>query len=87
MAYEWDEGKRQINLEKHGIDFSAIHSFGWECATIFEDLRMDYDEPRMVAYGNIKGRLVVVVYTQRGDETIRVISMRKANKREVSRYG
>jgi len=87
MTYEWDEGKRKTNLEKHGIDFSAIHLFGWECATIFADQRIDYDEPRMVAYGSINGRLVVVVYTIRGDETIRVISMRKANKREVSKYG
>jgi len=87
MTYEWDEGKRKTNLEKHGIDFSAIHLFDWEYATIFADLRINYDEPRMVAYGSIKGRLVVIVYTIRGNESIRIISMRKANKREVSKYG
>jgi len=87
MTYEWDERKRKSNLEKHGIDFSAIHLFVWECATIFSDQRIDYEEPRMVAYGNINRRLVVVVYTLRGDETIRLISMRKANKREVIKYG
>ncbi|MFQ5345559.1 MAG: BrnT family toxin [Mariprofundus sp.] len=87
MAYEWDEGKRTINLEKHGIDFSAIHLFDWESATIFADQRIDYNEPRMVAYGRIKGRLIVVVYAMRGDKSIRVISMRKANKREVVKYG
>jgi len=87
MTYEWDERKRKTNLEKHGIDFSAIHLFDWECATIFADQRIDYEEPRMVAYGSIKGRLVVVVYTIRDNENIRIISMRKANKREVNRYG
>jgi len=86
MLYEWDEAKRQINMEKHGIDFAAIEQFGWESATIFADQRMAYAEPRMVAYGYIVGRLIVVVYTMRHD-VIRLISMRKANQREVNRYG
>jgi len=64
----------------------AIEKFDWECATIFADQRMDYAEPRMVAYGYIMGRLVVVVYTIRHD-AIRMISMRKANRREVNKYG
>ncbi len=86
MLYEWDESKRKSNIKKHGIDFAAIQMFDWECAAIFADQRMDYTEPRMVAYGYILGRLIVVVYTNRCD-VIRVISMRKANKREVNKYG
>lgn len=84
--YEWDETKRDINIEKHGIDFAAIHDFDWDSATIFADERRDYDEPRFVAYGYIKGRLVVVVYTER-NERKRIISMRKANSREMNNYG
>ncbi len=86
MRYEWDDAKRGINLAKHGIDFAAIEDFGWKDATIFEDRRKDYNEKRMVAYGYIKGRLVVVVYTESKDAH-RIISLRKANTREVNRYG
>ena len=57
MLYEWDESKRKGNIEKHGIDFAAIQMFDWKCATVFTDQRMDYAEPRMVAYGHIMGRL------------------------------
>jgi len=39
MLYGWDQGKRQFNMEKHGIDFAAIEQFGWESATIFADQR------------------------------------------------
>jgi len=86
VIYDWDESKRQSNFQKHGLDFMAIEKFDWESATIFVDQRMDYAEPRMVAYGYILGRLIVVVYVNRSD-VIRIISMRKANKREVNQYG
>jgi len=86
MHYEWDNAKREANLARHGIDFVAIEFLEWETATIFEDQRKDYSEKRMVAYGYIKGRLVAVVYTER-KTTRRIISLRKANSREVKRYG
>jgi len=86
VSYEWDVAKRKTNLVRHGIDFAAIEFFEWEAATIFEDRRKDYNEKRMVAYGYIKGRLVAVVYTER-KTTRRIISLRKANSREVKRYG
>ena len=86
MQYEWDEMKRQINIEKHGVDFAAMQAFEWEKAEFFEDVRHNYAESRFVAYGCIHGRMVAVVYTMRGD-TVRIISLRKANKREVAQYG
>jgi len=86
MRYEWDETKREANIARHGIDFAAIEFFEWPAATVFEDRRKDYSEKRMVAYGYIKGRLVAVVYTER-KATLRIISLRKANSREVKRYG
>jgi len=83
MAYEWDETKRQSNIDKHGLDFVAANAFDWNSAMIIEDLRQD--EERFIAYGYIEQRLVCIVFTVR-DENIRIISMRKANKREVKKY-
>ncbi len=81
--YEWDENKRCKNLEKHGVDFSAVYDFDWNTASSADDLR--HDEPRFVAFGYIGERLHVIVFTERGDST-RVISLRKANPREVEKY-
>jgi len=53
---------------------------------IFEDVRNVYSESRFIAYGYIHARFAVVVYTMRGDN-LRIISLRKANKREVNQYG
>jgi uncharacterized DUF497 family protein len=50
------------------------------------DTRRDYGEPRVIAYGLIRGRINVCVYTLRGD-IYRIISLRKANRREVDAYG
>lgn len=86
MTYEWGETKRRLNREKHGIDFTVLASFDWDSALIGEDARKDYQEPRYVAFGLAEGRLLSLVFTLR-DHTIRVISIRKANSREVARYG
>lgn len=85
MKYEWDESKREINLIKHGIDFSVIAGFEWETALETKDNRKDYQEERWVALGLIKKRVHVLVYTFRL-ENIRVISLRKANDREIKHY-
>lgn len=81
--YEWDENKRRENLEKHRVDFSAVHRFDWTTASLADDLR--HDEPRFVAIGFIGDRLHVIVFTERGNST-RIISVRKANPREVKKY-
>ncbi len=81
--YEWDEDKRRENREKHGVDFCAVVDFDWNTAASAEDLRSG--EVRIVASGYIGERLHVIVYTERGDST-RIISLRKANPREVKRY-
>jgi uncharacterized DUF497 family protein len=86
MDYEWDERKRAVNLRKHGVDFAVIESFVWESAVSFQDTRKQHGETRYVAYGPISARLHCVVYTVRG-RNIRIISLRKANRREVNRYG
>jgi len=81
--YEWDEGKRRANLAKHGVDFGRVNDFEWDTAVI--DPETDHDEPRWTAKGFIGSVLYVVVYTERGDN-LRIISLRKATRREALRY-
>ena len=86
MELEWDETKRQDALAKRGLDFADVVEFGWREAVIIPYERRDYGEDREVAYGYLHGRLCVLCYTKR-DTRLRVISLRKANQREVDRYG
>ncbi|NYT54978.1 BrnT family toxin [Eoetvoesia caeni] len=85
MCYEWDELKRQSNIAKHGVDFSDAPAFVWAMALIEVDFRQDYGETRWIAFGPIGQRLHVMVYSKRA-ETIRLISLRKANQREFDYY-
>lgn len=85
MRYEWDEAKRQSNIQKHGIDFIGIEEvFAGETVTILDD-RVDYGEIRFVTLGLLRGRVVVIAHTET-DEVIRVISVRKAGQYEESDY-
>ncbi|TFL19218.1 BrnT family toxin [Jannaschia formosa] len=79
--YDWDDDKAKANLDKHGVPFEAIFGFDWDGALRAEDTRYDYGETRFQALGKIGDRAHVVVYVLR-EETIRVISLRKANRRE-----
>ena len=85
MQYEWDEAKRLANLIKHGVDFTETEEFCWDTALETVDDRQRYGEERWVALGAIADRIHVMIYTLRG-KTIRIISLRKANKREVTYY-
>ena len=83
--YSWTEAKRVINRERHQIDFNAANDFDWSTALLIPDLRRDYGETRIVAFGKIADRLHVLVYTPRGPVT-HIISLRKANEREIRKY-
>ena len=86
VQFEWDETKRAANLAKHGIDFvDALEMFA---APLFvkSDERKDYGEPRWQGLGIVRGRLMVVAYTKREPNTVRIISLRKANSREKDFY-
>jgi uncharacterized DUF497 family protein len=85
MEFTWDEGKRLINLTKHGLDFEDAHWALTDEAFVVEDMRGEYGEPRFILYGPLFGRIVVIAFTMRGD-VIRIISMRKANQREQRSY-
>lgn len=85
MEFEWDEEKAGANLAKHGVAFSNVTSFAFATAIVADDDRMDYGEKRMVAMGLIGDRLHCLVYTRRG-QRVRVISLRKANRKEIEAY-
>lgn len=83
MEYEWDEGKNEANIAKHGISFEAMVDFQWDTAAIKPSARQG--EARWAAIGYIGARLHHVVYTDR-DSGRRIISLYKANPRDRRRY-
>ncbi len=84
-AIQWDEAEREENLGKHGIDFVGVETLFEGFMATIEDDRLDYGEQRFVTFGVMEGRVVAVVHTERSD-TIRIISIRKATKREEQSY-
>jgi uncharacterized protein len=86
MKYEWDEGKNRLNIRKHGIDFMDVPSMFQHPMMMFLDQRKDYGEDRWIGIGILKTILAVVVFTEPNDETIRIISARKATKHEEQIY-
>lgn len=85
MKFEWDEQKRLINLEKHGIDFADIWQLFNNWRHTIEDDRFEYGEIRYFTLGVLAGRIVAVSHTET-DDLIRIISARKANKNEQKEY-
>ena len=85
MQYEWDENKRIANIARHKVDFISAVDFQWDTALETVDDRFDYGEERWVALGFIGNKLHVMVYNFRS-QNIRIISLRKANKRERIYY-
>jgi uncharacterized protein len=85
VVFEWDEAKRSSNLAKHGVDFADAEALEWDVALIAADSRKDYKEVRFNAIGPLNGRLHCICFTRRGD-AVRVISFRKAHKKEIDRY-
>lgn len=86
IRFIWDEQKNRQNSRKHGLDFAdAWEVFGGPLLVAL-DRREDYGEDRWIGVGLLRGRVVVVVYTEPGDDTIRIISLRKALSHERSRY-
>jgi len=85
MQYEFDPIKNAANTAKHGLPFEAMQFFDWKTAQIENDERFDYPETRFKATGYIGQRLYVVIFCVRSDSK-RIISLRKANKREERHY-
>jgi uncharacterized protein len=86
MRYEWDEAKNRSNIEKHGLDFTdAPLVLNGRCVTFVDD-RFEYGEKRLVSLGTLAGRVVVIAHAPRTADVTRIISMRKANRREQKAY-
>jgi uncharacterized protein len=86
MRFEWDESKNQSNQRKHGLDFAeAQRVFNPSLFVDVDDLQ-DYGEERYVGMGLLDGRIVVVIFTQPDEDTVRVISLRKATSYERQQY-
>ena len=85
MNITYDSAKEQINLQKHCISLAIADEIECNTAITWLNLRQDYGEQRMAGIGYIGLRLYFVVFVDRADKR-RIISLRKANLREVNRY-
>jgi len=87
LQFEWDARKEALNRRKHGVLFDeAATAFGDPRSLTVPDPDHSRDEIRLVLLGvSYRGRLLVVVHTERGD-SLRIISARKATKRERRQY-
>jgi uncharacterized DUF497 family protein len=81
----FDPDKDATNKVKHGVSLADAELINWDAAQVWEDDRKAYDENRLVALAPIDDRLFCCVYVER-DGQRRIISLRKANKREVTSY-
>ena len=86
MPITYDPDKRRQALLERGLDFEDAQYVFKGLTLELEDRRKDYGEVRIVCYGFLQGRLVVIGYTPRGADR-HVFSMRKANEREQNRIG
>lgn len=85
MEIEFDPEKRALTLKHRGLDMGEVAEVFAGIHQSVEDDRENYGEERWITTGFLKGRLVIVVWTMRG-EARRIISLRKANDRERKRY-
>lgn len=82
MKIEFDPEKNRANIAKHKISFDEVKVFDFNSSVIVEDQRREYGEIRYIALGMLAHRLYVLVFTLVQDG-IRVISLRKANSRDL----
>ena len=89
MNVTFDPAKDAANMAKHGVSLTEAAGFEWGTAVVWPDTRRDYGEARMVALGYIGLRIMALVFVDRPPEKPterRIISLRKANSREVKHY-
>lgn len=85
MQISFDPPKNATNVKERGLPFELVVNFDWSTAFIVEDTRKNYGERRFQATGFIGDRLHVAIFTPR-DGKVHVISLRKANLREVKKH-
>ncbi|MEK7180362.1 MAG: BrnT family toxin [Patescibacteria group bacterium] len=85
MKIEFDPSKDSGNQKKHGVSLSLAREFDWEAALVWVDNRFEYEEVRMIALVPKDETLYYVAFVMR-NEAQRIISLRRANRREVKYY-
>jgi hypothetical protein len=88
MRFDWDPEKEKANLEKHGVSFEdavALFSSREDYLEIYDESHSQ-DEDRFIAIGPATGRIIVVVYAEWPEDTIRLISARPATRKELQLY-
>jgi uncharacterized DUF497 family protein len=85
VQLDFDPGKEGTNLSKHGLSLGAAAELSWDAALVWLDDRADYGELRMVALAPIGNILYFVAFVDR-ESPRRIISLRRANRREVNHY-
>lgn len=85
MRIEFDPTKDASNREKHGLSLALASELDWDEALVWIDDRHEYGELRMIALAPSTGILYYVAFVDR-DDARRIISLRKANRREVKHY-
>jgi uncharacterized DUF497 family protein len=85
VEFEFDPGKDATNLSKHGLSLVAAAELSWDAALVWIDDRADYGEVRMVALAPLGDVLYFVAFVDR-EPAKRIISLRRANRREVNHY-
>ena len=85
MQIEFDPAKDRVNFEKHGVSLAMAVELDWDAALEWVDDRFEYNETRMIALVPKAEILYYVAFVDRG-EVSRIISLRRANRREVKHY-
>ena len=85
MRIEFDPAKDAANLLKHGVSLVLASELDWDAALVWLDERHDYGEQRMIALAPKTGTLYCVAFVER-EKARRIISLRRANRREVKHY-
>jgi hypothetical protein len=85
MRIEFDPAKDSANQAKHGVSLALAEELDWDAALVWIDYRFENDEWRMIALAPKTGILYYVAFVDRG-EVRRIISLRRANRREVKHY-
>ncbi len=85
MRIEFDPEKDKANRDRHDVSLVLAVELDWEAALVWVDERFDYDETRMIALAPKTGILYYVAFVDRG-EVRRIISLRRATRREVKHY-
>ncbi len=85
MQIEFDPAKEVSNLARHGVSLALAGQLDWEAALVWQDDRFEYNELRMIALAPETNTLYYVAFVDRG-EVRRIISLRRAERREVKHY-